>query len=129
MRSPSIAGSCGGVLAQRRRGGGHRRRHLLRRLPDRPSAIEAAEGALTALAAPIRVRMGVHTGTPLVTDEGYVGVDVHRPARIAAIGHGDQVLVSATTASLIAGDIRLMDRGEHRLKDLPGSRAHLPLTR
>ena len=47
---------------------------------------------------PIRVRMGLHTGEPSLTDEGYVGVDVHRAARIAAAGHGGQVLVSQPTA-------------------------------
>ena len=60
---------------------------------------------------------GIHTGTPHVTDEGYVGVDVHRAARIAACGHGGQVLVSASTAALVGTD-RLRDLGEHRLKDL-----------
>ena len=60
--------------------------------------------------------MGLHTGTPLLTDEGYVGDDVHRAARIAAAGHGGQVLVSAATAALIGSD-GLRDLGEHRLKD------------
>ena len=70
-----------------------------------------------ALAAgPIRVRAGLHTGTPLLTDEGYVGDDVHRAARIAAAGHGGQVLVSAATASLV--ETTLADLGEHRFKDL-----------
>jgi predicted ATPase len=59
----------------------------------------------------------LHTGTPHLGDEGYVGVDVHRAARIAAAGHGGQVLVSASTAALI-GDEGLHDLGEHRLKDL-----------
>ena len=62
------------------------------------------------------MRMGVHTGTPHVTDEGYVGVDVHRAARIAAAGHGGQVLVSAATRALVDGGLR--DLGDHRLKDL-----------
>src|SRR5262249_59337486 len=77
-----------------------------------------AGDALAGLAAgPIRVRMGVHTGTPHVAEEGYVGVDVHRAARIAAAGHGGQVLVSASTAALVdAGELN--DLGEHRLKDL-----------
>ena len=61
--------------------------------------------------------MGVHTGTPHLGEEGYVGVDVHRAARIAACGHGGQVLVSASTASLV-GTEGLRDLGEHRLKDL-----------
>jgi predicted ATPase/class 3 adenylate cyclase len=66
---------------------------------------------------PIRVRMGVHTGEPTVTEEGYVGIDVHRAARIAAAGHGGQLLVSQTTYDLAAtGGLR--DLGEHRLKDL-----------
>ena len=65
----------------------------------------------------MRVRMGIHTGTPHVGEEGYVGVDVHRAARIAACGHGGQVLVSAPTASLLSTDA-LRDLGEHRLKDL-----------
>jgi predicted ATPase/class 3 adenylate cyclase len=78
-------------------------------------ALEAAREAQEALELP--VRMGVHTGTPLLTDEGYVGVDVHRAARIAAAGHGGQVLVSAATAALVDGE-ELYDLGEHRLKDL-----------
>jgi predicted ATPase len=61
--------------------------------------------------------MGLHTGTPLLTEEGYVGFDVHRAARIAAVGHGRQVLVSTATAALVeSGELR--DLGEHRLKDL-----------
>ena len=63
------------------------------------------------------VRMGVHTGTPLVTDEGYVGMDVHRAARLAASGHGGQVLVSAASAGLIDAT-GLRDLGDHRFKDL-----------
>ena len=84
-----------------------------------PAAIAATVEAQQALAAagPIRVRIGVHTGTPQVTDEGYVGADVHRAARIAAAGHGGQILISSSTASLI-GDDSLRDLGEHRLKDL-----------
>ena len=65
---------------------------------------------------PIRVRAGLHTGTPLLAEEGYVGDDVHRAARIAAAGHGGQVLVSRATASLV--EIELTDLGEHRFKDL-----------
>jgi class 3 adenylate cyclase len=83
-----------------------------------PAAIAAAAEAQQVLAAgPIRVRIGIHTGTPHVTDEGYVGPDVHRAARIAAAGHGGQILVSSSTASLVEGD-SLGDLGEHRLKDL-----------
>ena len=86
--------------------------------PTAPGALTAAAEITTALEqGPIRVRVGVHTGTPLLTDEGYVGEDVHRAARIAAAGHGGQVLVSAATASL-SGSTALRDLGEHRLKDL-----------
>jgi predicted ATPase/class 3 adenylate cyclase len=70
----------------------------------------------------VRVRMGLHTGEPLVAEEGYVGMDVHRAARIASIGHGGQVLLSEATAALIANnlpaEVTLRDLGEHRLKDL-----------
>jgi predicted ATPase len=83
-----------------------------------PAAVEAAKEAQQALSSgPIRVRIGVHTGTPRLTEEGYVGPDVHRAARIAASGHGGQVLVSASTATLVPG-VALRDLGEHRLKDL-----------
>jgi len=80
-------------------------------------ALAAAGEATDALTGPIRVRVGVHTGEPLVTDEGYVGIDVHRAARIAAAGHGGQVLVSQSTRELAGAD-GLRDLGEHRLKDL-----------
>jgi class 3 adenylate cyclase len=67
--------------------------------PTAPGALGAAQEMTEALASgPIQVRVGLHTGTPLLTDEGYVGGDVHRAARIAACGHGGQVLVSASTA-------------------------------
>jgi len=85
--------------------------------PTAPGAVAAARAATEHLAAgPIKVRIGLHTGTPLLTDEGYVGADVHKGARIAAAGHGGQVLVSAATAALL--DEALTDLGEHRLKDL-----------
>jgi predicted ATPase len=82
--------------------------------PTAPGALAAATAARDALA--ISVRMGLHSGTPLLTDEGYVGADVHRAARIAAAGHGRQILVSASTAAL--ADVDLHDLGPHRLKDL-----------
>ena len=65
----------------------------------------------------MRVRIGIHTGEPVVTDEGYVGADVHRAARIMGAGHGGQVLVSETTAASRRRS-GLRDLGEHRLKDL-----------
>jgi predicted ATPase/class 3 adenylate cyclase len=83
-----------------------------------PDGLEAARAGQEALVeGPIRVRMAVHTGAPLLTEEGYVGVDVHRAARIAAAGHGGQVLVSSSTAALVVG-AELRDLGEHRFKDL-----------
>jgi class 3 adenylate cyclase len=86
--------------------------------PTAPGALRAAGRALEGLASgPFRVRMGIHTGTPHLGDEGYVGVDVHRAARIAACGHGGQVLVSASTAALVGTD-GFRNLGEHRLKDL-----------
>jgi predicted ATPase/class 3 adenylate cyclase len=78
------------------------------------AAVRGREGLLGTA---IRVRMGVHTGEPLVTGDGYVGIDVHRAARIAAAGHGGQILVSAATRDL-APDAELLDLGEYRLKDL-----------
>jgi predicted ATPase len=85
--------------------------------PKASAALSAATEACDALDGPIRVRMGLHTGEPLVTAEGYVGIDVHRAARIAAAGHGGQILVSQSTRDL-AGSDSLRDLGEHRLKDL-----------
>jgi predicted ATPase len=83
--------------------------------PTAPGALEAAREAQAELELP--VRMGLHTGAPLLTEEGYVGADVHRAARIAAAGHGRQVLVSAAVAALLDG-AALRDLGRHRLKDL-----------
>jgi len=83
------------------------------------NALAAATEACAALAAegPIRVRIGVHTGEPTRTDEGYVGMDVNRAARIAAAGHGCQILVSQSMRQLL-DDANLVDLGEHRLKDV-----------
>ena len=86
--------------------------------PTAPGAAAAASELLVALEpGPIRIRAGLHTGTPVLTDEGYVGGDVHRAARIAAAGHGGQILVSSATAALLEHD-SLADLGEHRFKDL-----------
>ena len=86
--------------------------------PSAPEAIEAARQGQQALSVgPIRVRMGLHTGVPHVGREGYVGEDVHLAARIAAAGHGGQVLVSQATRALVDGE--LADLGEHRVKDFP----------
>jgi predicted ATPase/class 3 adenylate cyclase len=77
----------------------------------------AVDGQVALEPGPIRVRMGLHTGEPLVTAEGYVGIDVHRAARIAAVGYGGQILVSQSTRDLAGAD-GLRDLGHHRLKDL-----------
>jgi class 3 adenylate cyclase len=87
------------------------------------AAAQDARRALTAHAWPdegaLRVRMGIHTGRPLLAPPKYVGLDIHRAARIAAAGHGGQVLVSAATAdALEPGAFELRDLGEHRFKDL-----------
>ncbi len=91
-------------------------------------AFPTAEGAATAAqdacrglqAGAVRVRMGLHTGVPTPTPEGYVGLDVHRGARIAALAHGDQILLSPTTAALLDTE-PLRDLGQHRLKDFEGA--------
>ena len=79
-------------------------------------ALAAARAAQAALAGgPIRVRMGLHTGTPSRTAEGYFGLDIHLGARVAAAGWGEQVLLTRATRDLVDGDLR--DLGEHRVKD------------
>jgi predicted ATPase/class 3 adenylate cyclase len=92
-------------------------------------AIAAAASAQRSLASrrwpegvDVRVRMGIHTGEAEVRLDDYVGLDVHRAARICAAGHGGQVLISSSTRELVAdelpSDVALRDLGEHRLKDL-----------
>jgi predicted ATPase len=84
--------------------------------PSPAGAAAAAGEAQTGLApCPVAVRMGLHTGTPHLAAEGYVGEDVHLGARVAASGHGGQVLLTRATAELI--DVEVLDLGEHRLKD------------
>ena len=83
-------------------------------------AVAAAHDAQRALAATsVHVRMGIHTGRPTVAAEGYVGIDVHRGARICAAGHGGQVLLSRSSRELLDSEIEVRDLGEHRLKDFP----------
>jgi predicted ATPase/class 3 adenylate cyclase len=93
------------------------------------AALAAATSAQRGLAAEpwphgcaLRVRMGIHTGEPLAVPPKYVGLDVHRAARIMAAGHGDQILLSERTAGLVHETLpdsaSLRDLGEHRLKDL-----------
>ncbi|MDE3089072.1 MAG: protein kinase [Chloroflexota bacterium] len=89
-------------------------------------AVIDAQRALAAHVWPrgatVRVRMGLHTGEPIIGPTGYVGIDVHRAARICAVGHGGQVLLSQTTRELVAHDlpagVSLRDLGEYRLKDI-----------
>ncbi|MFN2470887.1 MAG: PQQ-binding-like beta-propeller repeat protein [Gaiellaceae bacterium] len=99
---------------------------------DASEAVAAAAEAQRALLehawpgeTALRVRMGLHTGEPLVADGHYVGMDVHRAARIAAAAHGGQIVVSEGTAELVFGDgartDEVRDLGAHRLKDLPES--------
>lgn len=81
-------------------------------------AVAAAAEAQAALRpGPIWVRMGLHTGEPFIHEGDYVGLDVHKAARIAASGHGGQVVLSAETQLTLSDDVPLVDLGEHRLKD------------
>nr|MBA3332477.1 adenylate/guanylate cyclase domain-containing protein [Actinomycetota bacterium] len=93
--------------------------------PTAPGALQAASAMTEGLASgPTQVRVGLHTGTPLLTEEGYVGDDVHFGARVAASAHGGQVVCSTATAALAAPSdtvsqgFFLLDLGEHRLKDI-----------
>ena len=93
---------------------------------DAVSAVVKAQRALAAEDWPngskVAVRMGVHTGDVQISHGEYVGLDVHRAARIAAAGHGGQVLLSEATRTIVAGSlptgVSLRDLGEHRLKDI-----------
>src|SRR5947207_2648746 len=89
------------------------------------SAVAAAADAQRALTthpwpddAEIRVRVGIHTGQVRQVGQGYVGLDVHRAARVMAAGHGGQVLLSNATRKELGEGASLRDLGEHRLKDL-----------
>jgi predicted ATPase/class 3 adenylate cyclase len=97
--------------------------------PTAAQAVAAAAAAQRALAQhswpggeQLRVRIGIHTGTPGVYDGEYVGMDVHRAARIAASAHGGQVVMSSVTADLATAELPdgvvLRDLGSHRLKDI-----------
>jgi len=92
-------------------------------------ALLAAIAAQRALAIhpwpdgiPLAVRMGIHTGEPALGPDGYVGLDIHRAARLCQAGHGGQILLSHQTQDLVADnlpqEIQLRDLGSHRLKDL-----------
>jgi predicted ATPase/class 3 adenylate cyclase len=87
--------------------------------PSARQAIAAAREAQAALGnSGFRVRMGLHTGEPLVVDDDYTGLDVHRAARVADAGHGGQVLLSQSTRDLLDPSETVRDLGRHRLKDL-----------
>jgi class 3 adenylate cyclase len=97
--------------------------------PRATEAVAAAVEAQRALAAHpwpeganLRVRMGLHTGEPEVALDDYVGIAIHRAARIAHVGHGGQVLLSETTTALVQDDlpsgVSLLDLGRHLLKDI-----------
>jgi predicted ATPase/class 3 adenylate cyclase/DNA-binding CsgD family transcriptional regulator len=96
------------------------------RASDALAAAVAVQRSLASQVWPegiaVRVRIGLHTGEPQPTAEGYVGLDVHRAARILSAGHGGQVLLSQMTSELVAEHlpegVSLRDLGEHRLKDL-----------
>jgi predicted ATPase/class 3 adenylate cyclase len=94
-----------------------------------PAALFCATEIQRALAeaewpddANVRVRIGLHTGEPDIAAGGYVGLDVHRGARICAAGHGGQILLSQPTYDLVHGSlpegVQLADLGEHRLRDV-----------
>jgi class 3 adenylate cyclase len=98
-------------------------------------AVRAAVAAQRELAAhpwpenaAVRVRMGLHTGEPAVSDEGYLGLDVVRAARICSAGHGGQILLSETTRALIGNDLpegaSVIDLGEAKLKDIQHERLY-----
>ncbi|HEX8099181.1 MAG TPA: adenylate/guanylate cyclase domain-containing protein, partial [Actinomycetota bacterium] len=97
--------------------------------PTPSGAVHAAVAAQRSLAThewshgrPLRVRMGLHTGEGRLGGDDYLGIDVNRAARIAAAGHGGQVLLSDATRSLVEHSLpkgaALRDLGPHRLKDL-----------
>lgn len=110
---------------------------VFERASDAVVAAMAAQAALESHEWPggaqIRVRMGLHTGEALLSDEGYLGLAVHRTARICAAGHGGQILLSHSTATVVEDDVvpglTVRDLGEHRLKDIDRpERIHQVLT-
>jgi predicted ATPase len=83
----------------------------------REAIAAAGEGCEALRESRIHVRVGIHTGSPHLGPEGYVGEDVHLGARIGAAGHGGQVLISEATRRSADLEHDLLDLGEHRLKD------------
>ncbi len=103
--------------------------------PRARDAVAGAVAAQRALAAhewpggsEVRVRMGLHTGEPSVGDEGYLGLDVVRAARICSAGHGGQVLLSETTRALLGNElpegVAIVDLGQQHLKDVQHERIY-----
>jgi eukaryotic-like serine/threonine-protein kinase len=96
------------------------------RAKDAVAGAVAAQNSLAAHPWPdgadVQVRMGIHTGEPIVGSDRYVGVGVHKAARICSAGHGGQILLSSVTRALVEDDLpgrtSLRDLGEHLLKDL-----------
>jgi class 3 adenylate cyclase len=97
--------------------------------PRARDAVRAAVDGQRALAShqwprgvDVRVRMGLHTGEPTVGEEGYVGLDVVRAARICSAGHGGQILISETTRALLGNElpdgVSVRDLGRQQLKDV-----------
>ena len=82
------------------------------------AATAAAEIQQALRRGPVSIRIGLHTGEPAVTDEGYVGIDVHHGARVMSAGNGGQVVLSARTRSMLDDGAPVRDLGEHRLKDM-----------
>jgi class 3 adenylate cyclase len=103
-----------------------------------PRAKDAVAGAVAAQrelaghewpdGASVRVRMGLHTGEPTVGEEGYLGMDVVRAARICSAGHGGQILLSETTRALVGNNVpdgaAIRDLGQAHLKDIQHERIY-----
>jgi class 3 adenylate cyclase len=102
------------------------------RARDAVAGAVAAQRALAAHSWPdekqVRVRMGLHTGEPSVGEEGYLGLDVVRAARICSAGHGGQILISETTRALLGNDlpegVAVVDLGQQHLKDVQHERLY-----
>ena len=93
--------------------------------PTAPGALAAAAVFTDSLTqGPIQVRVGLHTGTPFVTEVGYTGRDVVTAARIAASAHGGQVVLSSATRELLGDRFPLVALGEHRFKDIEPAVVH-----
>jgi class 3 adenylate cyclase len=103
--------------------------------PRARDAVAGAVAAQRALAghewpegAAVKVRMGLHTGEPAVGDEGYLGLDVVRAARICSAGHGGQILLSETTRALLGNElpegVSVVDLGQQNLKDVQHERIY-----